>query len=174
LRRAQGDYARALEEYDEALKLDPRHEAALHGRGRHLFYASRFDAAENDFAALLATRPDGFDSIWLSLSRTRRGLDGSAVLEQGVAKLKDGEWPAPILQYLQGRLDRDALIAAAADADEKKQKGRECEARFYIAARLIIDGQKVAARPLLEKARDECPRTYIEYEAALAELAKLQ
>jgi predicted aspartyl protease/tetratricopeptide (TPR) repeat protein len=174
LRRAQGDYARAIEEYDEALKLDPRHQGALQSRGQHLFYASRFEAAENDFATLLAIRPSGFDSIWLSLSRSRRGLDGNAALEQGVAKLKDGEWPAPILQYLLGRLDTEALIAATANVDENKRKSQQCEARFYMAARLIAVGRNSAARPLLEKARDECPRNYVEYDAALAELTKLQ
>jgi len=174
LRRAQGDYARAIEEYDEVLKLDPRHQGALQSRGHHLFYASRFEAAENDFATLLAIRPSGFDSIWLSLSRSRRGLDGNAALEQGVAKLKDGEWPAPILQYLLGRLDTEALIAATANVDENKRKSQQCEARFYMAARLIAVGRNSAARPLLEKARDECPRNYVEYDAALAELTKLQ
>lgn len=174
LRGAQGDYARAIEEFDTALKLDPRHQGALRARGHHNYYANRFDAAENDFATSLAMRPNGFDSIWLSLSRTRRGLDGSAALEQGVARLKGGEWPAPVLQYLLGRLDREALIAAAASADEKKRKNQECEAHYYIAARFIADGQAGAARPLLEKARDECPRTYIEYKAALVELTKLQ
>ena len=159
---------------DEALKLDPRHLGALLGRGHHLFNASRFEAAENDFATLLAIRPSGFDSIWLSLSRFRRGLDGNAVLEQGVARLKDGEWPAPILRYLLGRLDGEALIAATANVDENKRKSQQCEARFYMAARLITVGQNGAARPLLEKARDECPRDYIEYDAALAELKKLQ
>ena len=173
LRQAQGDYTRAIEEYDEALKLDPRHQGALQGRGRHLFYAGRFEAAENDFASLLAVRPSGFDSIWLHLSRARRGLDGNAVLEQSLARLKNGEWPAPILQYLLGRLDGEALIAAAAaSVEEKERKSQECEARFYSAARLIAANENSKARPLLEKARDECPRNYIEYEAALAELKK--
>jgi tetratricopeptide (TPR) repeat protein len=174
VRRAQGDYARAIDEYGEALKLDPHHQAALRGRGRHLFYAGRFEAAENDFAAVLALRPSGFDSIWLSFSRTRRGLDGSAVLERGAANLKEGEWPAPVLQYLLGRLDLEALSASMASPDASKRKGQECEGRFYMAARFIADGQAGAARPLLEKARDECPRGYIEYEAALVELKKLQ
>jgi predicted aspartyl protease/tetratricopeptide (TPR) repeat protein len=173
-RRSQGDYGRAVEEYDEALKLDPRHQGALAARGHHLFYVSRYEAAEKDFATLLAVRPSAFDSIWLSLSRSRRGSDGNAFLEEGLAKQKGGEWPAPILQYLLGRLDGEALIAAAANVDPSKRKNQECEARFYMAARLVTVGQNSAARPLLEKARDECPRNYVEYHAALAELKKLQ
>jgi len=173
LREAQADYKRAIEEYGEALSLDPHHQAALRARGNQLFLAGRFEAAEKDFATLLAIRPNGIDSIWLSLSRTRRGLDGRAVLEQGVAKLKDGEWPAPIMLYLLGRLDREALIAAAG-ADEKNRKGQLCEARFYLAEHFIATGRKNDARPLLETARDECPRSSVEHSASLIELANLQ
>jgi len=174
LRRAQGERALAIEEYDAALKLDPRHQGALSGRGRHLFYASRFEAAESDFAILLATRPNAYDSIWLSLSRTRRGLDGNASLEAGLARLKEGEWPAPILTFLLGRLSREDLTAAMASSDEKKRKSQQCEGRFFIAARLLTDGRSSEARPLLEQARDECPRNYVEYEAALVELTKFK
>jgi lipoprotein NlpI/predicted aspartyl protease len=173
VRRAMRDYARAIDELGEALKLDPTHQGALTARGHHLFYAGRFEAAENDLATLLAMRPYGFDSVWLSLSRTRRGLDGRPALEQGLAKLKEGEWPAPILMYLLGRVDREALMAAAG-ADEKKRKGQECEARFYSALRFIADGQAKDARALLEAARDDCPRTYVEYEGAVIELEKLR
>jgi tetratricopeptide (TPR) repeat protein/predicted aspartyl protease len=173
LRRSQGDYVRANEELDQALKLDPHDQAALRTQGQYLFQAGRFEAAEKDFATLLAIRPNGIDAIWLSLARARRGLDGHAVLEQGIAKVKDGEWPAPIMQYMLGRLDREALIAAAG-ADEKQRKGQECEARFYMAEHFIVAGRKSDARPLLEAARDQCPRNYIEHESALAELANLQ
>jgi lipoprotein NlpI/predicted aspartyl protease len=173
LREAQGDYKRAIEEYGEALSLDPHHQAALRRQGHHLFLAGRFESAEKDFATLLAIRPDGIDSIWLSLSRTRGGLDGRAVLEQGIAKLKDGEWPAPIMLYLLGRLDREALVAAAG-ADEEKRKGQLCEARFYMAEHLIAVGRKSDARPLLETAREECPRNGAEHSSAVIELANLQ
>ena len=38
----------------------------------------------------------------------------------------------PVMEYLLDRIDRDALMKTAA-ADEKERKGRECEARFYVA-----------------------------------------
>ena len=173
LRRAQGDYARAIEEYGEALKLDPHDQAALRTQGRYLFQAGRFEAAESNFTTLLAIRPNGSDTIWLSLSRARRGLDGRAALEQGLAKLKDGEWPAPVILHLLGRLDREALDTAAS-LDEKKRKGQECEAHFYLAERFIADGRRADARALLETAKEQCPRNSAEHEAALVELANLQ
>jgi lipoprotein NlpI len=172
VRRAQGDNERAIREFDEALRLDPRHEGALGGRARCLFAVGRYEAAEGDLAALLAMRPDAFDSLWLSFARVRRGLDGRVALEQGLANTK-GEWPEPVLLYLLGRLDRDALLAAAR-ADEKKVKDRECEARFYVAERLVTEGRRDEARGLLELARDQCPQSFIEYEGAISELAKLR
>jgi lipoprotein NlpI/predicted aspartyl protease len=173
LRRAQGDYARAIEELGEALKLEPGNRAARRGRALYLFQTGRFEAAESDFAKLITGAPsDGFNAIWLYLSRARRGLEGRAALEQAAGTLKDVEWPAPVMLYLLGRLDREALLAAAANAQEPKRKGQECEARFYLAQSLIAAGHANDARPLLEAARDACPRDFIEYDAALVELAK--
>jgi predicted aspartyl protease len=174
LRRMQGDREREMEELAQALKLDPRNPGALRSMGQQLFHAGRFEAAEESLSRAIAIRPSAFDAIWLSLARTRRGVEGSAILDQEVAKLKEGEWPGPVMLHLLGRLDRDALLAAAASADERTRRNQECEARYYMAQRLIAGGKTVEARPLLEKARDECPPSFIEYDGALVELKKLQ
>lgn len=170
LRGEQGDLKGADEEFNEALRLDPHHVGALRGQAYLAFDTQRFDVAEKDLSTLLAMRPDGFDSLWLQFSRLRQGHDGGRALEEGLAGLKEDEWPAPVLLYLLGRLDREGLMTTAR-ADEKQRNARECEARFYMAERFIVEGKRDDARPLLEKARDECPKNYVEYEGALAELA---
>lgn len=170
LRAAKGDLAGAIAECDEALKLDPRHATALRIRGRYLFHAGRFEESERDFAARLVVR-NAFDPIWISLARGRRGVEGEAVLRQWLAS-GDGAWPEPVMRHLLGGLDLDALMAAAAAAEEPKRKGQVCEARFYAAERLVVAGKAAAARPLLEAAREECPRNFMEYESAGLELAR--
>ena len=173
LRRALRDSPGIIAEYDEALKLDPRYVMALRGRGHHLFYQERYEAAERDFAALLSIRPHGIDAIWLSLARARRGAEGTAILEQELPKLKEGDWPTPVMLHMLGRLDLAALMEASArGADEKVRKERECEANYYAAAHLVARGKRADALPLLEKARDGCPSHYIEREAAYVELGK--
>ena len=169
-----GDPDRALRELDETVRLDPRSEPTLRARGRLHFHAGRFEAAEKDFAAVLELRPRPYDPLWHAMARERRGLDGKAALEAGLAKLPAGEWPAPVLSYFLGRIDGPALMAAAAAGDEKKRRGQECEARFYGAERLIARGDPGEARKLLELARAECPREYIEYASAVQELAALK
>ena len=173
VRRATGDPAGMMAEFDEALKLDPHHLGVRRTRGRYLYFQEKYPAAEEDFTAALAVRPNAFDSIWLYLANTREGAVKPESLEQGMSQLKKDEWPTPVMQYLLDRIDRDSLMKVAS-ADEKERKGRECEARFYVAERFLVSGKKDEAKPLLEEARDECPKNYIEYESAIAELDKLK
>jgi hypothetical protein len=60
-----------------------------------------------------------------------------------------------------------------AGTDPKLRKGQVCEARYYVAEYLIAQKKPAEARGLLEKARDECPRDYVEYFEAVAELGRL-
>jgi len=131
--------------------------------------AGKYEAAERDFAAMTWE----YAPLWASLARARRGADLNAPLEQGVSRMKPDRWPVPIMLHLLGRIDRGALMSAAA-RDAKARKGRECEADFYVGARLVADAKSAEGRSLLEKARDECPRDFIEYGGALDALAKLE
>jgi len=128
-----------------------------------------YEAAERDFAAMTWE----YAPLWASLARARRGADGNPPLEQAVSRMKGDAWPVPIMLHLLGRIDRGALMAAAA-RDAKARKGQECEADFYVGARLVADAKTAEGRTLLEKARDECPRNFIEYFEALDALARLK
>jgi predicted aspartyl protease/lipoprotein NlpI len=171
LMAAKGDPAGALKDFESALTLDPRSGGALRSRAWLHFGAGRFEEAERDFGAASRSEPHEFDALWIAVSRLRRGADARAGLEQGIAKAKPEGWPATVMALLLERIDFDAAMAVAA-AGGKERKGRECEARYYAAERLIAQKSLGEARGLLEKARDECPRDYIEYREAVAELSK--
>ena len=173
LRVAKADMAGALAECDAALTLDPRNEAALRLRGRLLFHAGRYDAAAKDFQTLADFRQSAFDAIWISLSRSRGGVEGLSVLEKWLARGQGDGWPQPIVLHLLGRIDREALFAAAA-APEAKRRAQECQAHFYSGESLLAAGKTGDARAQLEKASSECPRNLAEHDAAAVELAKLK
>ena len=174
IRRAQGDYERALSEYDQVLKVEPTHREALRTRAWLNFLTGKYEAADRDYTALMEVQPRPLDAAWLHMTRARREADAKPLLEQELAKLKDGAWPAPILAFELGRIDRDALIAAAAGSGEKERRGRECAARYYVADRLLLEGSKPDAQALLEKAVTDCPRNQGEYEAAVITLGTLR
>ena len=170
IREGQGDESRALQEIDAALKLDPLHPTALQMRGVILYDVGRYEDAEKSFQAHFDVQHDRYDAIWIFLSRARRGVDGRAVLEKSLEN-GNAAWPGPVVRYLLGRTDA-ATVLQLATADERQRSVHECEARYYMAQGLIASGRRDEARPLLEKARDECPRDQIEYNATLVELAK--
>ena len=174
IRTRQEDYERAILDFDEALKLDPTHRQALRARAWLHFLTERDAAAEQDLAKVMDVDPLPHDALWLHVSRARRGLDARAALERALASLQGGAWPAPVLSYYLGRLDADALLAAAEGAAEKDRKVHVCEARYYVAQRRLAEGAKADARGLLEKVAAECPHEHIEYSSAVIQLGKLR
>jgi len=165
-----GDAAGVSESCEQASRLAPPRVARYSPCGRYLYHVGRLDEAEGYLARNAESGRSGIDAAWLALVRMRRGADPGSAIEQGLDRLKEGNWPAPVLEYLGGRLDGEGLVAKAMVSDEKARKGQVCEANYYIAARMLIDGKAAEARPLLERAIADCPRNYREYDSALIEL----
>jgi hypothetical protein len=59
------------------------------------------------------------------------------------------------------------------DATGEEDKGRKCEADFYVAEWHLISRTPDAAKPLLYEASVICPHDYVEFEASRIELAQL-
>jgi lipoprotein NlpI len=55
-----------------------------------------------------------------------------------------------------------------------KRKWQFCEANFYIAERALQAGSKEEALRLLDQAAADCPKTFIEKQAADVELISLR
>jgi hypothetical protein len=63
----------------------------------------------------------------VALSTLARAGSGTAATELMVdaGKIKQGEWPYPVVEMFHGKRDVDAMVAAASSDDQK------CEAQFY-------------------------------------------
>ena len=59
------------------------------------------------------------------------------------------------------------------ERDDETQRGRHCEADFYIGELRLEAGARDAAGRLFKSAVDRCPHQFLEYVAAVAELKKL-
>ena len=72
---------------------------------------------------------------------------------------------------VDGRQDR---MEAAATGDEQGfARSVLCEAAFFLAEAPLLRHRKTEAVPLLRRARETCPATSIEYQAAATELKRL-
>ena len=170
----KGDYARAIADQDAVLRLDAKSAIAYHGRGRARFYSGDFERAIPDLQAAMKLEPNSYTALWLYLTRTRAGIDGQELLEQGTADIRGGSWPWPMIVLFLGRTDVASVMAAATDRDARRQRDQRCEASFYSAHWYLQRNERERALPLLKEAQSECPRDFMEYEGAVAELRRLQ
>jgi lipoprotein NlpI len=165
---------RSLADFDAALRLDPNLVSALAARGRAKFYLSRYADALADLTQSRDKRNDAYGSIWLYIVKGHMGQDGTADLAQASLAQQPSQWPAPIVAALEGKLDRKALLAIAAKAEAAKRGDQVCEAEFYLGEMAYVRGDKAEAESAFTRAKEICPKTFIEYEAAVNELAILK
>jgi lipoprotein NlpI len=72
-----------------------------------------------------------------------------------------------------GEMAPEAVLAAADDADPRVQKGQVCEANFYAAELALQRGSTEEATRLFGLAAADCPKNFVEWSEAKAELKAL-
>ena len=112
-----------------------------------------------------------YGAIWREIAGWRRSAPGT--LSEATAKLDMTKWPAPIIRLMLGTMTADELLRAADDPDSIKKKGQICEANFFTAELALQRGVKEEARRLFGLALADCPPTFVEAQAAVAELKAL-
>jgi tetratricopeptide (TPR) repeat protein len=112
--------------------------------------------------------PQGYDVIWGLVAQIRGGsADGDTALSAALDKGQLKDWQKSIAELLVGRITPAGVMAAAQNADQI------CEAHYYSAiAQLKLD--TALAEKEFAAARDGCPKSFLEYQAAIADLKRLQ
>jgi tetratricopeptide (TPR) repeat protein len=169
LYQTRNEHARALENYGEAISRQPDYLVAYGNRALVRFYQGEFAKAADDFKRVADAQPNAYSALLLYLSLTRAGNANGARTEltKAAGKLKAGEWPYPVVELYLGRKAPQAVEAVAGKPDEK------CEAQFYIGQWHLVRGARPLAAKALQAAADTCPKDFVEYRGALAELKRL-
>ncbi|HEY1632759.1 MAG TPA: tetratricopeptide repeat protein [Rhizomicrobium sp.] len=170
----EGEYHHAIADNMNGLRMRPADTDGRLQLGLSLWAYGRFADAAAAFTQLVDQRPTALYSVlWLAVAEARAGQDYKTDLANRAAKLDLDKWPAPLVKLYLGRAEmRD--VADAAGADRASIKNRMCEVDFYDAELNLLKGDKGAARPQLEAAVANCPREFIEHDAASAELQRLK
>ncbi|MGA2043798.1 MAG: tetratricopeptide repeat protein [Roseiarcus sp.] len=163
----QVDYPGALRELDEAIRLDPGFAPAYFTRGRVHFFRGEFPAAVADFVQSDSRQTFAYDTLWLYLARARAGQNGRNELIFWAGRLSRNAWPFPLIELYGGARSAPAALAAAADPDQR------CEADFYVAEWLLLQKLEQPAIAGFRRAAATCPKSFIEQNAAVAELSRL-
>lgn len=170
----KGDFKRAIADRDAVLKLDPKAPEAMFGVARARFYAGDYARAIDDLEAANKLDNSPYTALWLYMARRRSGdAEAGALLGGATAEAQRSSWPGPVITLFLGRTDVTSVMNAATDRDARVQREQRCEANYYVAQWHLQQGQQEPALRLLKAAQSDCPKDFLEYEAAVAELHRL-
>jgi len=168
----QGEFARAIDDYSQVIRIHPKYAPGFATRGRAHFYAGAFSEARVDFEQALKLDPqDAYSALWLDLAERRD--NHSSQLPDVAKQLNMTAWPAPIVKLLLGDLTADAVFADTADPSPETMRAEICEANFYSAELALLQRRTEEALRQLHLAANGCPRSFVEWRGAIAELARL-
>jgi lipoprotein NlpI len=170
----------SLGQLDEALagwqKLleTPARSAALKGLATAEMLRGQHATAEQhlrQLADISSGEQRDFALIWLYLAAERQGGRGAAALAAYGDGLDDKRWSGAVLQFLGGKLDRDALLKKAKESADMERLNL-AEAYYYIGQRLSLQGQRDEALRWFDRAVQTKATPYREYALALQELQR--
>ena len=159
----QGDFTRAISNYDKAIELQPDFSPweRLY-RQTLLWRVLEPPPVKTKLAAKPVETSDA--------ATTLTPVEVIGVPPEGVPGVDYG-WPKTLGQFLVGRIDEKALLEAAkksGDPDENKSL-----AYYYIGMRRLSHGDQAGARAWLQKCKDAGQKGNAEYYFAVSELKRL-
>jgi tetratricopeptide (TPR) repeat protein len=166
-----GNNPSALEDFTKAIKFDTEDATAYFNRGvAYYVVGGRLADAVADFKKASELNPkDAYAALWRDLAERRN--NGKGQLAEAAKQLDMTVWPAPVIRQFLGELNAEQTVAAAADNDPRTKQAQTCEANFYGGElALLKKNNKKEALRQLRLAADNCPRSFIESTAAIADL----
>jgi tetratricopeptide (TPR) repeat protein len=164
--KEKGEYARASENYDQAIDLQVKDTPVYASRGLMRFYLGDFPKAATDFTRVAQGQVDAYSLLLLYISLARSGQDAKDALTRYVSRLESKSWPYPVLELFLNQRSLDAARAATGNADQ------QCELQYYAGEWQLLAGKREPAHAALQAAVDSCPKNFVEYRAAVAELKR--
>jgi lipoprotein NlpI len=169
----KGDFDRAIADCDRAAQLDPEDARVYRNRGiLHLHNGSLSKSLADLDEARRLDPGSAYGALWREI--VARRSDQPSQLAEAATRLDMTKWPAPIVRLFLGETTAEEVLAAADDKDPVKKKGQVCEANFFTAELALLRGFREEALRLFDLAATDCPRTFVEWQAANAELGALR
>jgi lipoprotein NlpI len=169
-----GNNPAAVEDFTKSIKLDAEDATAYFNRGVSYYVVGGHAAdAVADFKKAAELNPkDAYAAIWRDLAERR--TNAPSHLAEAAKQLDMTMWPAPVIRHFLGELNTEQTFGAAFDTDPKTKLSQTCEANFYSGELALLKKNKKEAQRLLKLAADECPQSFVESTAAIAELILLR
>jgi lipoprotein NlpI len=169
----QEDWVGATVDFTDAIDIDPYNPRLYLARGVVAFLSGDDAHAVENFGRAIDVAPQGapYALLWMKLAVLRSHRDDGGRLATGAAALDLGQWPGPVLGFLNG--DISATDFAKAAGNPGLNPNQACEAAFYPGIAALIAGKKDEAKADLTQAKATCADASIESAAAVIALRKM-
>jgi tetratricopeptide (TPR) repeat protein len=167
--KAKGEYDRAIADYNRAIELNPKDAKPYRQLGIAKFDSGDFKDASGGLLRSLELNDDRYAMLYRYLARARAGETlAAADLDANSGRLKTKEWPYAVIEFYLGKRSLELTLDAAAAPAEM------CEAQFYIGEWYLLQNKPAEAQTAFGKAVETCPKDFLEYASAQAELKRLK
>jgi lipoprotein NlpI len=169
-----GNGPAAIEDFTKSIKLDAADITSYFNRGiAYYITGGRNPDAVADFKKAAELNPkDPYTALWRDLAERRNNAPSH--LAQAARQIDMNVWPAPLIRHFLDEATAEQTFGSAFDTDPATKTAQTCEANFYSGEIALLKKNKKEAQRLLKLAADECPPSFIESTAALAELIPLK
>ena len=100
--------------------------------------------------------------LWLLQMRAGNSDAARETLASFADVSESAKWPAPIVRYYKGEIDRDSLLSSA-----RGDKEHQCEAYYYVGEKALLDKERDSAIKWFRKCVDTGVTNFIEHRLAL-------
>jgi len=177
-RVAQGNIDGALKDNRAAIRLAPQDPSAHADLGFTLFFAGKYDEANNAFEqSLKFNKPQQHLEPWrfLALQKTGNNDDAQALVKPAVEKQPDNRnWVETVLAYLDGKLTDEELVDAAGKKLKEAKPAQLCEAHYFIGLQQQQAGNTKPAMQHFQKAVETDQRHLSAFQGAQLALRQLK
>ena len=169
-----GKTEQALEDFEQATRLDPARASSYLNRAWVNLYLRRGAAATTDaryYLGLLKWR-DEHSQYMVLVAHLGSRVANDKVFAREILQIAEKEvdtqaWPYPVIAYLQNNVTEQNLLALATD------NNKMTEARTYIGMNYVLSGNDDKALVHFNWVRDNGNKRYFEYPLALSELKRI-
>jgi hypothetical protein len=146
-----------------------QHANAYLTKGQLSLATGKAGVAAADLAQAVRLKPtDAYNVLWLHLARNKEHAPDAVELQINADRANHAVWPAPLLDYLTGKIDASAVLARA---DMGPAKTRQmCEANLFLGQEDLAQGRRSQGLERLQAAARACDPETGEARLARAEL----
>ena len=167
-------YNEAYHDFAAAQQISPQNKSIYILRGSLSFLLGRFNDAVADYQYYLKLVPDDmYRMLWLHLSQRYQDNNKSSDLATYSQRINLDVWPGALIKLYLGQVGPKDFLDAFKQNIGRMNPEFLCEGFYYLGQYLLLTGERKLAADSFRQAVKTNARNTVEYQFALAYLARL-